>query len=140
VHARRSAAEVPKLGHCWTLADLHTSLLHSRSAYVYHCWSWVTLVFSQQVITAQAAHLDPKPNAYPNSDPLSLTLTLTHPRAGSFQEPPPDMESIMSPATLAAYPSAAAAVDAVVADDLLRQALRVRWIALIGLGSKSGLG
>ena len=36
------------------------------------------------------------------------------------------MESIMSPATLAAYPSAAAAVDAVVADDLLRQALMVR--------------
>ena len=32
----------------------------------------------------------------------------------------------MSPATLAAYPSAAAAVDAVVADDLLRQALMVR--------------
>ena len=36
------------------------------------------------------------------------------------------MESIMSPATLAAYPSAAAAVDAVVADDLLRQALMAR--------------
>jgi len=61
---------------------------------------------------------------------LKLILTLNHRRIGSFQEPPPDMESIMSPATLAAYPSAAAAVDAVVADDLLRQALRVRQGAL----------
>jgi hypothetical protein len=35
------------------------------------------------------------------------------------------MESMMSPAALAAYPSAAAAVDAAVADNLLRQALAV---------------
>ena len=41
------------------------------------------------------------------------------------------MASIMSPAALAAYPSAAATVDAAVADVLLREALMVSLCQLL---------
>ena len=52
---------------------------------------------------------------------------VTSSRAGSYQEPPEDMDSLMSPAARAAYPSAAATVDAAVADALLREALMVSF-------------
>lgn len=44
---------------------------------------------------------------------------------GTYQEPPPDAEDLMSPETIAAYARVAATVDMEVADKALCQALKV---------------
>ncbi len=54
---------------------------------------------------------------------------------GSYQEPPPDAEELMSPDAIAAYAKVAAAVDMEVADKALCQALKVRWRVLRCSGS-----
>ena len=46
-------------------------------------------------------------------------------------DPPADMEAFEGPMALAAYPTAAAADDTAVADDLLARALAVRMHSLL---------